>query len=71
LHAEIVGNPVRQVSNSELVTLDASLSYNPNEPRNKQDHIIYFWHCDVETDEENCQEYVTTSIFLFLIIDIE
>lgn len=61
LHAEIVGGPVRQVSNSELVTLDASLSYNPNEPKYRQDQVFYTWICDVKTDRANCLEYITSS----------
>lgn len=60
LHAEIVGSPVRRVSNVNLVTLDASLSYNPNEPYNRQNEVLYVWSCDVKTDVENCQEYITT-----------
>lgn len=59
LHAEIVGNLVRQVSNFELVTLDASSSYNPNEPKTRQDQMIYTWRCDIDVDEENCREYNT------------
>lgn len=54
------------MSNFDLVTLDASLSYNPNEPKNRQDQMIYIWHCDVDADKENCQEYKTNSkIFVF------
>ncbi|VVC36587.1 PKD/REJ-like domain,EGF-like domain [Cinara cedri] len=60
LHAEIVGSPLMQVIDSELVTIDASLSYNPNEPNSKQNYVLYIWYCDVKTDEENCQEYITT-----------
>jgi hypothetical protein len=62
LHAEIVGSPVRSVSNSYLITLDATLSYNPNEPSHKQDQGIYYiWRCDVEADDVNCKEHMTTS----------
>lgn len=68
LHAEIVGNPVRQVSDFDLVTLDASLSYNPNEPKARQDQMIYTWSCDVGADEKNCQEYSTNSKIFVLII---
>jgi len=70
LHAEIVGNPVRQVSNSELVILNASSSYNPNEPESSQNDMIYIWNCDVLVDKENCQEYITTSI-IFVLINIK
>ncbi|XP_050063461.1 uncharacterized protein LOC126552720 isoform X6 [Aphis gossypii] len=62
LHAEIVGSPVRNVSSSYLITLDASLSYNPNEPSHKQDQDIhYIWRCDVEADNVNCKEHTSTS----------
>lgn len=67
LHAEIVGNPSKQVSNSELVTLNASLSYNPNEPKSRQDDMVYIWNCDVTADKDNCQEYITTSKIFALI----
>lgn len=69
LHAEIVGGPVRTVSNFDLVTLDASLSNNPNEPKNRQDQVLYTWTCDVKTDETNCPKYTTPSndVVLFII----
>jgi len=53
---------VKNVSSSYLITLDASLSYNPNEPSHKQDQDIYYiWRCDVETDDVNCKEHTSTS----------
>lgn len=61
LHAEIVGSPFRLVGGLDLVTLNASLSFNPNEPSYNQDHIVYTWSCDVKMDNENCQEYSTNS----------
>jgi len=63
LHAEIVGSPERSVSNSNFITLNASLSFNPNEPENRQnqDKYYYIWRCDVEVDDDNCKEYTTTS----------
>lgn len=65
LYAEIVGDLVREVSDSALVTLDASLSYNPNEPNSRQGDVNYVWVCDVHEDVDNCKEFVTASkIFL-------
>lgn len=69
LHAEILGSSVKRVSNVNLVTLDASLSHNPNEPNNRQNEILYVWSCDVITDVNNCQEYITTGkIMLSLLL---
>lgn len=70
LHAEIVGETVRKVSDSFLVTLDASLSYNPNEPKNRQTDVNYIWECDVLEDIENCKKYVTAGKILFKLIII-
>lgn len=70
LHAEIVGDFERRVSNSILVTLDASLSNNPNEPKNRQGNINYVWECDVQEDVENCKEYVTSgNVFTLTILN--
>lgn len=50
------------VSNSNLITLDASLSFNPNEPIDGQNQDIYYiWRCNVTADHVNCKEYTTTS----------
>lgn len=62
LHAEIVDSPERYVSSSNLITLNASPSFNPNEPSHRQNQDVYYvWRCDVEADNDNCKEYTTTS----------
>lgn len=57
MHTEIVGDPERQISNTEFVTLNASLSYNPNEHEYKQDNIIYIWNYDGKIDSQLSRIY--------------
>lgn len=70
LHAQILGDSVRKVSNIELVTIDASSSNNPNEPQHKQNQIIYTWTCDVYADTANCAQYNTSSKILLVMNNI-